>query len=66
MFAIKFIRSALVGTADEGDLPWQPVTGHGDYATLSAAYEACDEFDAAFDGAYTHRPFEVANDNEEA
>lgn len=67
MFAIKFIRTRALGTgADEADLDWRPVTGHADYADEAEAWAACDEFDAAFDHEYTHRPFAVANDNEEA
>lgn len=66
MFAIKFIPTRSLGSADEGDLPWASIPGHGDYETPEAAWAACDEFDAAFDGQYTHRPFAVANDNEEA
>lgn len=66
MYAIKFVRTQLIGSADAADLPWQAIPGHGDYATPGEAWAACDEFDQAFDGAYTHRAFEVANDTEEA
>lgn len=67
MFAIKFIHKAALGTgADEGDLDWRSIPGHGDYETLEAAEEACAEFDQAFDFDYCHRAFPVANDTEEA
>lgn len=65
MFAIKFVRTTeLHRGADAGDLAWQPVTGHADYSSEADAWAACDEFDAAFDGTYTHRPF-PANDTED-
>ena len=64
MFAIKFIRTnALQTGASEADLDWRPIDGHADYAELTAAWAACDEFDAAFDREYTHRPF-PANDTD--
>lgn len=64
-FAVQYIPTVQLGTgADENDLPWTTWAGHGDYETPEAANEACLEFDAAFDGQYTHRFVEVANDNE--
>lgn len=63
-FAVQYIRTVELGDGvDSNDLPWTTWTGHDDYASLEAANEACDEFDAAFDGQYTHRA--VANDVEE-
>lgn len=64
-FAVQYIRTVELGDGvDRDDLAWTTWAGHGDYETLEAANEACDEFDAAFDGQYTHRA--VANDVEEA
>lgn len=66
-FAVQYIHSTKLGTgADWEDLSWTTWAGHGDYETLEAANEAALEFDEAFDGQYTHRAVEVANDNEEA
>jgi len=66
-FAVQYIHSSKLGTgADWNDLPWTTWAGHGDYECPEAANDAAAEFDAAFDGEYTHRVVEVANDTEEA
>lgn len=64
-YAIKYVRTPLPLGVDEGDLPWSPVAGHGDYADEVEAWRACDEFDAAFDNSYVHRVVPV-NDNEDS
>lgn len=62
-FAVQYIPTVQLGTgADWNDLPWTTWTGHDDYASEAEANDAAAEFDAAFDGQYTHRV--VANDVE--
>lgn len=65
MFAVQYILTSSLGTgADWDDLPWTTWTGHDSYAAEAEAWDAAAEFDAAFDGKYTHRV--VANDTEES
>lgn len=61
-YALQFIRGPRPYGVDDADLPWEPVSGHDDYATEAEAWAACDEYDAAFDHMYIHR-VKPGNDN---
>lgn len=62
---MQFIRAPRPYGVDEGDLPWELVTGYKDFTTDEVeAWSAAAEYDSAFDYMYVHRI--VANDIEAA
>jgi hypothetical protein len=59
-YAVQTISRRLLGSgADESDLPWEAIPGHGDYPALKAAWDAAEEFDLECDHRYAHRVIEV-------
>jgi hypothetical protein len=56
----RALDSSISAGADESDLAWETVRGHGDYPDLRTAWEAAEEFDIEFDHRYAHRVIEVA------
>lgn len=61
-YAVQTISRAVIRQnpgVDTNDLPWENVPGHGDYALLSDAWDAAEEFDGVFDDRYAHRVVEV-------
>lgn len=66
---MQFLRAPLPCGVDEGDLPWEIVTGYVDFTTDEVeAWSAAAEYDSAFDYMYVHRivATPVANDTTEA
>jgi hypothetical protein len=58
MFAVRFIRGRIPQGVDEEDLEWETIR-ETPYATWSAADDAARDYDASFDGQYTHQVIEL-------
>ena len=58
MFAVRFIRGRLPQGIDQEDLEWETIR-ETPYATWSAADDAAQDYDASFDGQYTHQVIEL-------